>query len=673
MTTNLIERIPVPGSYGVQPSTNVGLHLQTTGTIALPSIIVELNGTDAILNGAIQTGYSGTIVTDGSGGWLISINPVTNFQNNQTVNVAVQATEDPGAVLFSSQYSFVTIRAIEITTSVSYYEEGDVIEADVWAHEQQTEIPNLVDSIDLKLLRNGHIVGSLLLDNSDRNFQSDGAFRIRFLHPRQIDQQMRYSCAVAIDPQEAPGVGTLLSNGVLRWEPKDQSVTRLAPQAPIRAVEQPRTSVSAYSTISATQQTAAQYEVLDISKSKDRMAEPTILVDLDFQNTDQYLQRLTGALQYVGGGNRLLVGIDDTDQWYRQSSDELPVLLGARMLIEPAATNLLPHSSLDTNEFSLVLSDQTLRGESELLALTEDTNQLHLTLEGRAAYDTTEHTIELRSTKVSITPGQPVLVSCLLRAQLSGPDVTIGNLTLRIQFWNSLNQLVYSVDSTYDMGAFVSNTTFSMLEATVAALSIPGTATKVSFIILTGSWDGGDLMELWMAAPAIQHTTLSTGHIVGVAAPTTREADQLRIMQAGNMNQRSGKIHLNFSPQYDDMPTTAVTLFDTRDQTTLRSGYTAQHRTDGKLELTAVDDVGTITSMITTTSVLWPLGQPVELTAEWNTSYLALRQSDTVLVSSTSAYPQPSTTPQWIAIGQKIDGTESMQAELHRFISYGIV
>lgn len=674
MSVNLVNRVPIPGSFGVQPSSDVVMHIQTTGTVPSASITIAINGHNAVLLGAFQAGYAGTILTDGSGGWNVTINPSTNFAFGATVTVAVSCVENPGAVPFSQSYSFQTVRDIRLTSAVCYFEEGDVLEADLWLYEGQVAKPLLVNALTFTLQRNDIDADSIVVENHTHDMHvADGSFKVRLLHPKQISKDMTFECAVDIDGYQAPGIGTLTIANVIEWEARQQNVLQPQTQPATRAAETvPHTEPSEYATTAVQQQKQAEYEVVDVSKTGDALVEPAILVDLDFLNGTQYLQALEGDLAYVGGGNRLLTGIDDTTDWFLQEADELPVTFGARTLVEGSATNLLPHSSFDVNQFNLVLPDVTVRGDVEISDLTNGVKQLLYAMEGSIIFDGTPRNVLIQSPKVPITTGLPVLMSILARTALRDKTVTLDTFALRARFYNNVNAQVYSADFNFDVFAFESDTAFSLMEAFIPSGSIPGSATQASFDIVTGSWEGCDLMNLWLAAPMIEHAMFATSRVVGPTAPLVRAADDFRIQQYGNLNQLNGRITLNYSPQYEGSPPVNVTLFDTRATGTFRSGYTLRHRSDGKFELTAVDAAGTTTTAITAAAVPLTYGSAVELVAQWTPQSLRILKDLVVLAQQTGSYPQPSSPQTQISIAQKIDGTEQLYGEVHRFVSYGI-
>lgn len=673
MSVNLIDRVPVPGSFGVDTSTNVVLHIQTTGTVAQSTIDIALNGTQVVNDGAFRTGYTGTFVADGSGGWVVIINPSTNLAPGSTVTVAVTCVEQPGSVSFSQSYTFQTKRDVSITTSATYYEDGDVLEADVWVHEQQNPKPNLVDKVVFTLLREGVGLSQVTVDNKKRDMGCDGGFRIRLLHPMTATRSLSYSAVATIDPYQAPGVHTLVSSGTIGWESKTAADAQPgftpAVQPVTRTNEQPNYNPSQYAVEASQQQQQAEHEVVDLSKSGDALVMRTVLVDLDFLNEDQYLQTLEGDLSYSGGGNRLLNGVRDPNDMFLQEPDELPITFGARTLVEGPATNLLSDSVLGLNIFSVTRPDQTVRVDSELSELCPGVNQAWYAVEGSVSFDGTERDIAICSPKVTITAGQPVLGSVLARVMLRDDKVTLDKFKLRINFWNNSNALVGSFDSDYDIFSFESDTSFSLMQAYVAAGSVPVAATKASFDVVIGSWEGCDLMNLWLAAPVIEHATFTTSRVVGSSAPVSRVRDDMRIQQHGNINLNTGRIIVGFAPSYDNVPPANVTLFDTRRAEV--SGYTLRHLTSGNIELTAVDPSGNTQQAVSAVPLSLPFGVPVEITAQWTTSSLRVLNGTTVIAEFVGSYQQPRDPSGEISIGQKMDGTEPLSGEIHTFKSLG--
>lgn len=670
MTVNLIDRTPIPGSQGQPVASNILVHVQTTGTVAQSTVAVQVSGTAAITAGTFQTGFGGTILTDGAGGWFLTINPSADLPHGTSVTVAVQCVEQPGSVPFSQSYAFTTIRDVEVVGSCRYFEDGDVVEADLYCLDAGTKRSALVDQAALALVRDTQTVQTLSIDNHDRLAAADNTFWGRFLHPPEIKRGMTWQARVAIDPYAAPGVGTILTGGPVEWVPADQRVA-MAQQPGRPASSMPRTRPDENAVQAVQQDEAAQFEIVDLSKTGDASAMPSVLADLDFENTTNYLQALAGDLQYTGGGNRLLAGIDGN--WFLQEPDDLAVTFGARQLVEPTATNLLAASDLVIDPLVVTVPDPQVRVDTEYSELTTGVQQVLYTMEGSVTYDGVDRVVTIGTPRVAITSGQPVCCSVMVRSVLRDSTVTLDTFVLRVRFYTGATP-VGQQDFAFDIQAVQSVTDLSLLEAAVPSGSIPVAANQASFELLVGSFEGCDRVQLVLAGPMIEHAAFATSRVVGPGAPLVRLADDLAIQQAGNLNVRAGRAAVRYAPQYDGSPPVPVTLFDTRDPTLLRSGYTARHRTDGYMELVAVDAVGTVTTLVTTDPVTLAAGEPVTITAIWAPTELTVKLDDVVIGQQIGPYPQPLQTgmPAVMTIGRRADSAEYLLGDLRRVTTYGV-
>jgi hypothetical protein len=673
VTVNLIDRAPIPGSWGQPVAADVVVHVQTTGTVAQNTITITIDGHPVITAGAFQTGYGGTILTDGSGGWTVTINPVVNFAYGATVTVAVQCVEQPGSVAFSQSYSFQTIRDVEVVGSVRYFVDGDVVEADVYCLDGGTTRASLVDQAVVQLVRDTQVVQTVSIDNRDRQADAGSTFFGRFLHPPEINRDMTWAIRAAIDPYGAPGVGTVTASGPVVWVDAKQRGAIGAQQPSVKPGEMMARVIPAENAVDVQQAQAAQYEVVDLSKTGDASVEPTVLADLDFANTTNYIQALAGDLRHAGGGHRLLVGIDNPDDWFLQEPDDLAVTFGARQLVEPAGTNLLANSDLVQDPLVATAPDPQVRIDREYSELTAGVRQVIYTVEGSVTYDGVDRSITVSSPRAPIATGQPVTASLLCRTVLRDATVTLDTFVLRVRFWNGTTPIGQQ-DTAFDIRAVESLTDLSLLEAVVLAGDVPGASTHASLDLIVGSFEGCDRVTIVVAAPAIENTGFATSRIVGPTAPLVRLADDLDVPQAGNLNVRTGRVAVQYAPQYSDAPPVQVTLFDTRDPSLLRNGYSLRHRTDGRLELLAVTSLGAVTSLVSTDPVALVAGEPVTITAIWGPGSLAIKRDTLTVATASGPYGQPDQTarPTTMTIGRRADSTEYLLGDLRRFTTYGV-
>lgn len=671
MAVNLIDRTPIPGSFGVLVNSNVVMHLTTDENVLQSSVTVQIDDDVVIDEGVFQPGFAGTMVTDGDGGWTITINPTANFAYDSEITVDVSCEETPSGNDFQQQYTFRTIKNVEASASARYYEEGDIVEIDVSVTEAGTLAPKLVDSISVQLLRDGHELDRFQIVNASRKLDSDGQFCIRFLHPLTITRELDFVAAVVIDGREAPGVGSVSLTGTIEYLAKAQR--NLSAKQPSRVgATLPGADVQQNLVPSIIASDAAEYESVDISQSGDALVEPTDLVHLDFLNSANYLVALTGDVEYSGGGNRLLVGIDDTTDFFMQEADEFPPTFGARTLLEGATTNLFPNSDLSINNFTVTVPDNTVRQIVEASDFAVGVKQLTFEFEGTVSYDNVDRITVIASPKVNISAGQPVLVGFLARTELRDDKVTLDTFVVRVKFFNSSNVQVGSQDFAFDPFDIESDTVFSNIEALVPAGSVPGTAAKVSFDIRLGSWEACDLARLVLVAPSIEQAGYTTSRVVGPGTTASRLADALRIPQPGNMNHRAGRMEIEYAPQYDGYPPVNVAMFDTRMPSTQFSGYTCVHRTDGHIVFTVSTDAGVHGTHVSAAPVSLPIGEPVKFTCSWSPAGgVKVTKDKTLVVNSAGVPPVPTNIPSYIVIGADSDGNTPLLGEIHSFRSYG--
>jgi hypothetical protein len=100
---------PVAFATGAGINTNIYLEVDDVDLgIDSSTLNVTIEGDAAITDGSCQAGFSCTIVSDGSGGYDITINPDTNFNYNQEVNVSTSVSDLGGNNNTSSFWFFTT-------------------------------------------------------------------------------------------------------------------------------------------------------------------------------------------------------------------------------------------------------------------------------------------------------------------------------------------------------------------------------------------------------------------------------------------------------------------------------------------------------------------------------------------------------------------------------------
>ncbi len=97
---------PVPGATDVSVSTNIYLEVVDTGSgVDQNTINFQVAGTDIVINGIVQSGYTVAInsVTDG---YSLDYNPTTDFSEFQVVDVIISASDMAAPANAMSPYSY---------------------------------------------------------------------------------------------------------------------------------------------------------------------------------------------------------------------------------------------------------------------------------------------------------------------------------------------------------------------------------------------------------------------------------------------------------------------------------------------------------------------------------------------------------------------------------------
>jgi phage tail-like protein len=105
----LINCDPELDETNVPVNTNVFFEIATTGSDQIDSatITVTIAGVAAIVDGVIQSGFSGSITSPQADVLRVSINPASDFESKQEVDVEVEASTVSGLGSFTASYSFV--------------------------------------------------------------------------------------------------------------------------------------------------------------------------------------------------------------------------------------------------------------------------------------------------------------------------------------------------------------------------------------------------------------------------------------------------------------------------------------------------------------------------------------------------------------------------------------
>lgn len=681
---NILSRFPIPGSFGAPVDAGVQFHISVTGlgnSVLLPSVVITINSIVAFTASAPAHSYTGTAVTDGLGGWNFDLTPPADFAFDSVVTVQIQCVESPALTPFTQTYSFNTRRDIQLTVNALYTEEGDVLDVGVYVHEDLTLVPDVVSSGAIQTFSSSRVVGFPGPQIDHQEFQNEpgldatGVFLARFLHPLAVSHGMTYGVQVIIDPYSAPGIGTLTASGDVTFTAKDGTTATSAQQPYTEGeIHRPRIEYEGRYTQDFQVQ-AADYQVVDFAQAG---ALPDLLVDLNFLDSYAYAKTLNGSLSYSGGGNRILPLIPDPETYALQSRSQFPPPVSERTWLEPGSTNFFPNSALlgSTSPFTLSGSDTTVNLTQALQVFLTDSDQnpligqAYIRMEGMGIYNSTDRHGVISSPKVSYTTGQPVTISTYVRAQFRDDSVTLDNFTLRADFFDSSNLVVFSQSVTADPRNFESPKGFILAEITVDPGSIPGTATKVGFSLDIDSFEACDLLELWLVGPSIEFSPITGSRVVGSGANATRLADSLSLQQPGNFNIPEGRVVITYEPFYSVSPLTQTTLWDSRLPSTLTNGFAAFHRTDGFIEFRAVDPVGTTQTVLSSSPFSAVANQEFTFVFSWNSDTLNIREGSTLIGTFSGSYSPPGGVNSFLRLGSDADGAHPLRGEVHSFQVY---
>ncbi|OHD53434.1 MAG: hypothetical protein A2Y33_15040 [Spirochaetes bacterium GWF1_51_8] len=107
---------PAAGANKQLPSVNIGYQLDDNIQVASAQIQTKIGGTNAIVNGAFQSGYTGSITPNGSG-YNVTINPSADFLYSQSVGVWVQFKDNQGNTT-ATNWAF-TVKPDDVAPGIS--------------------------------------------------------------------------------------------------------------------------------------------------------------------------------------------------------------------------------------------------------------------------------------------------------------------------------------------------------------------------------------------------------------------------------------------------------------------------------------------------------------------------------------------------------------------------
>ncbi len=129
----IASRTPDDGVNNVARNANISFQLADNIAVVQNQIQVKVGGTNAIVGGVFQSGYTGTIMANGSG-FNVTVNPNADFRFSETVGVWVQARDAQNNQLTSS-WSFL-VKADDVQPVIS----GRVPAAGSTGREKSTDI-----------------------------------------------------------------------------------------------------------------------------------------------------------------------------------------------------------------------------------------------------------------------------------------------------------------------------------------------------------------------------------------------------------------------------------------------------------------------------------------------------------------------------------------------------
>ncbi|NPV01402.1 MAG: starch-binding protein [Brevinematales bacterium] len=149
---------PALGANNQLPGVNVSFQLDDNIQVALAQIQAKIGGTNAIVNGSLQAGYGGSITANGNG-YNVLINPNTDFNYSQAVNVWVQFKDNQGNTT-TTNWGF-TVKADDVAPGIS----------------NRTPVPSAVDQLrSVNILFD--VYDNVQINSSTLNVQVNGASAI---------------------------------------------------------------------------------------------------------------------------------------------------------------------------------------------------------------------------------------------------------------------------------------------------------------------------------------------------------------------------------------------------------------------------------------------------------------------------------------------------------------
>ncbi len=116
-------RSPASGATNVAVNANVYFEIDDNlggSGVDSGTISIYFDSTPVVVNGVPQSGFGGTLASDGTGGFDVTINPDADFTSGQVVNVSIDAKDVAGNAMSTVSYSFTCVaEAWSATSSMS--------------------------------------------------------------------------------------------------------------------------------------------------------------------------------------------------------------------------------------------------------------------------------------------------------------------------------------------------------------------------------------------------------------------------------------------------------------------------------------------------------------------------------------------------------------------------
>jgi len=109
----LVYSDPADGAVFVSIDQDIVIRLDDNAFVRSNTISVVVDGSNAIVNGVFQNGFTGTITPFNTWGWEVLINPNSDFPPNTTINVDVNV-QDRGYNILNTTFSFMSAYGVII-------------------------------------------------------------------------------------------------------------------------------------------------------------------------------------------------------------------------------------------------------------------------------------------------------------------------------------------------------------------------------------------------------------------------------------------------------------------------------------------------------------------------------------------------------------------------------